>query len=71
MTFCRVSNDSISIPSEIIRFPEFTAFVKPPTACLNYFFTENEELRSGGSRHLTDFTFSLLLFKIGLRKIVL
>ncbi|XP_037723079.1 MOXD1 homolog 1 [Drosophila subpulchrella] len=71
MTFCRVSNESISIPSEIIRFPDFTAFVKPPTACLNYFFTDNEELRSGGSRHLTDFTFSLLLFEIGLRKIVL
>ncbi|KAH8364445.1 hypothetical protein KR084_007046 [Drosophila pseudotakahashii] len=71
MTFCRVSNDSISITSEIIRFPEFTAFVKPPTACLNYFFADNEELRSGGSRLLTGFTFSLLLIKIGLRKTLL
>ncbi|EDW94958.1 uncharacterized protein Dyak_GE19798 [Drosophila yakuba] len=65
MTFCRVSKDSLSIPSEIIRFPEFTSYVKPPAACLNYFFTDNEELRSGSSRFLTDFTLILFLIQLG------
>uniref|UniRef100_A0A6P4EPV5 MOXD1 homolog 1 n=1 Tax=Drosophila rhopaloa TaxID=1041015 RepID=A0A6P4EPV5_DRORH len=64
MTFCRVSNDSISIPTEIIRFPVFTTFVEPTTSCVNYIFTNNEVLRSRGSRHLNNFTISLLLVKI-------
>jgi len=72
MTFCRVSKDSLSIPSEIIRYPEFTAYVKPPAACLNYLFTDNEELRSGSSQFFTDFTLSLLLLiQLGLQTTLL
>ncbi|KAH8260736.1 hypothetical protein KR038_008774 [Drosophila bunnanda] len=65
MTFCRVSNDSISIPSEIIRFPEFTAYVKPAKTCLNYMLRGNDDFRSQGSRHLDAFIlslFTLILF---------
>nr|XP_041631596.1 MOXD1 homolog 1 isoform X2 [Drosophila kikkawai]XP_041631597.1 MOXD1 homolog 1 isoform X2 [Drosophila kikkawai] len=61
MTFCRVSNDSISIPSEIIRFPEFTAYVKPARTCLNYILNDNEDLRSKGSRHVAELTSSLFI----------
>ncbi|XP_020809804.1 MOXD1 homolog 1 isoform X3 [Drosophila serrata] len=65
MTFCRVSNDSISIPSEIIRFPEFTAYVKPAKTCLNYMLSGNGDFRSKGSRHVDAFIlslFSLIVF---------
>ncbi|KAJ6646050.1 MOXD1 like 1 [Pseudolycoriella hygida] len=33
MTFCRVSNESLSVPSEIIRFPTFSNLVKPASHC--------------------------------------
>ncbi|KAH8372725.1 hypothetical protein KR009_004044 [Drosophila setifemur] len=71
MTFCSVSNDSISIPSEIIKFPIFTAFVKPATTCLNYLLLDNRELRSKGSTHVANFTLSLFLIKFAFRNTVL
>ncbi|XP_059608084.1 MOXD1 homolog 1 [Phlebotomus argentipes] len=33
MTFCRVSNESISIASEILKYPNFTTFIKPASHC--------------------------------------
>jgi hypothetical protein len=33
MTFCRVSNESISVAAEIFKYPNFTTFVKPPSPC--------------------------------------
>ncbi|KAL5275199.1 MOXD1 family protein [Megaselia abdita] len=41
MTFCRVSNDSISIPSEIIRYPNYTTYHKPPGLCPYHFLRDN------------------------------
>ncbi|KAH8234531.1 hypothetical protein KR032_008225 [Drosophila birchii] len=70
MTFCRVSNDSISIPSEIIRFPEFTAYVKPAKTCLNYMINDNEDLRSKGSTNIAAFTLRLFILEIWLQSII-
>ncbi|BFG03078.1 MOXD1 homolog 1 [Drosophila madeirensis] len=66
MTFCRISNDSISIPSEIIRFPNFTTFVKPAGTCLNRLFINSAELSSNGSRLLSDLALSLIFVGMGL-----
>ncbi|CAD7088046.1 unnamed protein product [Hermetia illucens] len=33
MTFCRVVNESVSIPPEIMRYPNFTTYVKPASHC--------------------------------------
>ncbi|XP_022225581.2 MOXD1 homolog 1 isoform X1 [Drosophila obscura] len=67
MTFCRVSNDSISIPPEIIIFPNFTTFVKPARTCLNHLYINSAELSSNGPRLLADLTLSLILIGIGVR----
>lgn len=46
MTFCRVSNESISIPSEIIRYPNFTTFVKQPSLCPYHMLIESSSIKS-------------------------
>ncbi|KNC32203.1 MOXD1-like protein 1, partial [Lucilia cuprina] len=46
MTFCRVSNDAVSIPSEIIRYPNFTTFVKPPSICPYQLLMDSSPLSS-------------------------
>uniref|UniRef100_A0A336L841 CSON004817 protein n=1 Tax=Culicoides sonorensis TaxID=179676 RepID=A0A336L841_CULSO len=33
MTFCRTSNESISVPPEIFTYPNFTSLVKPASHC--------------------------------------
>lgn len=33
MTFCRVSNETLSLSAEIIRYPNFTTLVKPASHC--------------------------------------
>ncbi|KAL9918508.1 MOXD1 homolog 1 [Glossina fuscipes fuscipes] len=50
MTFCRVANDGVSIPSEIIRYPNFTAFVKPPSPCPYHMLMDSPPLISTASR---------------------
>uniref|UniRef100_A0A1B0CDV7 Uncharacterized protein n=2 Tax=Lutzomyia longipalpis TaxID=7200 RepID=A0A1B0CDV7_LUTLO len=49
MTFCRVSNESISIASEILKFPNFTTFIKPPSHC-PYHFSVDDILSSSTIR---------------------
>ncbi|XP_036334725.1 MOXD1 homolog 1-like [Rhagoletis pomonella] len=49
MTFCRVSNDSVSIPSEIIRYPNFTTFVKEPSICPYQLLIDSAPLNIGTS----------------------
>ncbi|XP_055310996.1 MOXD1 homolog 1 [Sitodiplosis mosellana] len=41
MTFCRVSNESISVAAEIIRYPNFTALVKEASHCPYHYFMDN------------------------------
>uniref|UniRef100_A0A1I8PU30 DOMON domain-containing protein n=1 Tax=Stomoxys calcitrans TaxID=35570 RepID=A0A1I8PU30_STOCA len=50
MTFCRVSNDAISIPSEIIRYPNFTTFVKPPSLCPYQMLMDSAPLSSNSPK---------------------
>ncbi|XP_037953331.1 MOXD1 homolog 1 [Teleopsis dalmanni] len=46
MTFCRISNESVSIPSEIIRYPNFTNYVKPPSLCPYHILMDSAPLSS-------------------------
>uniref|UniRef100_B4MQU2 GK21375 n=2 Tax=Drosophila willistoni TaxID=7260 RepID=B4MQU2_DROWI len=50
MTFCRIANESISIPSEIIRYPNFTTFVKQPSSCPYHTFIDSAQLSSQSSK---------------------
>ncbi|XP_030383547.1 MOXD1 homolog 1 [Scaptodrosophila lebanonensis] len=56
MTFCRISNESITIPSEIIRYPNFTTFVKPPSTCPYHLFIDNAPLISSAPQLVDDLT---------------
>ncbi|XP_049547177.1 MOXD1 homolog 1 [Anopheles darlingi] len=40
MTFCRVSSDSISVASEIFKYPTFDTFVKAPSQCPYHLFMD-------------------------------
>ncbi|XP_073844167.1 MOXD1 homolog 1 [Musca autumnalis] len=53
MTFCRVSNDALSIPSEIIRYPNFTTFVKPPSLCPYQMLMDSAPLSSKSTKTTT------------------
>ncbi|EDW61204.1 MOXD1 homolog 1 [Drosophila virilis] len=69
MTFCRVSNESMSIPSEIIRYPNFTSFVKPPSSCTYNLLIDSIQLNSNGSRSVAPLSLSLLLVGICVKNI--
>ncbi|XP_062127901.1 MOXD1 homolog 1 [Drosophila sulfurigaster albostrigata] len=64
MTFCRVSNESMSIPSEIIRYPNFTKFVKPPSRCTYNLFIDTMQLSSAGSTIEAPLTLTLCLLLV-------
>lgn len=68
MTFCRVSNESMSIPSEIIRYPNFTTFVKPPSRCSYNMFIDTMQLSSASSRIVACVPLCLLLVGVCLKK---
>lgn len=60
MLFCRTSNKSISVPQEIIKYPNFTALHDPTEKLCPFYIYEN--LLSNGS---TSFIVkNLLLYSI-------
>nr|XP_036230713.1 MOXD1 homolog 1 [Bactrocera oleae] len=59
MTFCRVSNESVSIPSEIIRYPNFTTYVKEPSICPFQMLMDSAPLNQGTAITLQTATITL------------
>jgi len=55
-------------PSEIIRYPNFTTFVKPPSRCSYNMFIDTMQLSSAGSRIVACVPLCLLLVGVCLKK---
>lgn len=47
MTFCRVSNETITIAAEIFKYPNFTTWVKPASHCPYQLFIDNNNSSAG------------------------
>uniref|UniRef100_A0A453Z062 DOMON domain-containing protein n=1 Tax=Anopheles gambiae TaxID=7165 RepID=A0A453Z062_ANOGA len=61
MTFCRVSSDSISVASEIFKYPVFDTFVKAPSQCPYHLFMEFADHTSAATKQMSS-TKLLVLF---------